>query len=144
MISPELDTLFEQEKDVASHLKDLGVLLLDLSDSVKDKLSEKDLEEVKGLIDTFAMNCDAMTDDLTNAEAGLKKVRKKNLKLCKGPVNVPELKEHLKKLHTLVKKLRTNAKSFLHARDRNLVFQEMNRDYSDLLGFLTELMAETG
>ncbi|HSU72219.1 MAG TPA: hypothetical protein VLJ21_00010 [Candidatus Binatia bacterium] len=143
MISPELDTLFEKEKEVAVHLKDIGVLLLDLSDSVKDKLSERDTEEIKGLADTFAMNCDALTDDLTGAEAVLKKVRKKTIKLCKGAVNVPELKEHVKQLHTLVKRLRSNAKQFLHARDREMVFQEMNKDYSELLGTLTELMTET-
>ena len=143
VITPELDKLFEKERDVSTHLKDIGVLLLDLSDSVKSKLSEKDVEEIKGLISTFAMNCDAITDDLADAENVLKKVRKKEIKLCKGPVNVPELKTHFKTLADAVKRLKSNARQFIEARDREMVFVEMNNDYNNVLGSLTELMTES-
>jgi hypothetical protein len=32
-----IDELFVKEQDIAVHLKQLGVILLDISDSVKDK-----------------------------------------------------------------------------------------------------------
>jgi|GEM_PF-5872131 len=143
VISQELDSIFAKERDVSTHLKDIGVLLLDISDSVKAKLSEKDVEEVKGLVSTFVMNCDAITDDIAAAEAVLKKVRKKNIQLCRGPVNVAEIKTHLKALHDAAKRLKGNARQFIEARDREMVFQEMNKDYTELLGTLTELMTET-
>lgn len=143
MISPELDQLFAKEKDVSTHLKDVGVLILDLSDSVKSKLSEKDVEEVKGLLSTFSMNCDAIMDDIKGADETLKKMRKKSINLCKGPVNVPELKEHFKTLTATAKKLKANARQFLEAKDREMVFQELNKDYTELLGTLTELLAES-
>jgi DNA repair ATPase RecN len=136
----ELDPIFDKEKDVAEHLKQLGVLLLDLSDSVKDKLSEKDIDEIKGLTATFTLNCDAVSDDLKGAEASLKKIRAKTLDFPLGPVNIPEVKERVKELHSVVKRMKASAKEFLHARNRELVFQEMNKDYSELLGTLTELI----
>jgi hypothetical protein len=142
-MSDDNETLFDREKDVASHLKDIGVLLLDLSDSVKSKLSEKDIEEIKGLVTTFGMNCDAVTDDITGAEGVLKSVRKKTLIVCKKKISVPELRKHLADSKTAIARLRRSAKEFLAARDRDLVFKEMNKDYSDVLGEITELMSES-
>ena len=139
----EIDRLFEKEKDLSSHLKDLGVILLDLSDSVKDKLSEKDQNEVKDLLSTFAMNCDAMRDDITGAEAILKGIKTKTITMRDSTLNTAELKQHLSEVKTAVQKLRNSAGEFLQARDREMVFQEMNKSYSDVLGSLTELMAES-
>ena len=138
-----IDKLFEKEQDLSSHLKDIGVILLDLSDSVKGKLSEKDTNEVKDLITTFKMNCDAMTDDLIGANALLTKVKAKTVSVGETKANTADLKQHLAEVKEAVARLRRNADEFMTAKNRDLVFKEMNKDYSDILGSLTELMAES-
>jgi light-regulated signal transduction histidine kinase (bacteriophytochrome) len=119
------ESLFEKEKDLSNHVKDVGVLLLDLSDSVKDKLSQNDQEAVKETLITLRMNCDAMLEDVSSAL----KIAKKNAK-----TQLADVKKSLDRL-------RANADAFLPGKDRELIFQEMNKDYANVLGTLTMLMA---
>ncbi|MBI4144851.1 hypothetical protein HY493_01435 [Candidatus Woesearchaeota archaeon] len=139
----EIDKLFEKEQDVSKHLKDVGVILLDLSDSVQEKLTDKDTGDVKGLLATFTMNCQAMIEDITESEAVLKGVRAKQVTVKDTTTDTAELKLHLSEVKQSLNKLLKSANEFLSAKNRDLVFQEMNKDYSDVLGSLTELMAES-
>lgn len=138
-----IDTLFAKEQDLSAHLKDVGILLLDISDSVKDKLSKKDADDVKDAMITLSMNCDAMLDDVANAEKILKKVKTKDVSVKGTNADVGQLKAHLDTVKNALQRLKKNAQDFLNARDKELVFQEMNKDYSEILGTLTELMAES-
>lgn len=138
-----IDTLFAKEQDLSTHLRDVGVLLLDISDSVKDKLSKKDADEVKDALITLSMNCDAMLDDVSNAEKLLKKIKTKDVSVKGTTADVSSLKAHLLTIKEALARLKKNANDFLNARDKNLTFQDMNKDYADVLGTLTELMAES-
>jgi hypothetical protein len=138
-----IDTLFAKEQDLSTHLRDVGVLLLDISDSVKDKLSKKDADEVKDSMITLSMNCDAMLDDIANADKILKKIKTKDVSVKGTNADVASLKAHLLTIKEALTRLKKNANDFLNARDKELVFQEMNKDYADVLGTLTELMAES-
>jgi hypothetical protein len=39
--------------------------------------------------------------------------------------------------------MKQNAQEFLQARDRNMIFEELNKEYANVLSELTELMAES-
>ncbi len=139
----DIDSLFEKEQDIMNHLHDIGVILLDISDSAKDKLSQKDTNDVKDLLTTFGMNCEAMIEDVSQAEGMLKKIKSKQVTVKGTNENVAELKQHLGEVKTFLQKLKQNASAFLTARDRDMIFKEMNKDYSEVLAALTELMAES-
>lgn len=139
----EIDKLFEKEQALSNHLKDIGVILLDISDSVKERLSEKDTASVKDLLTTFTMNCDAMIDDIASADPILAKIKAKTVAVGSTKVSTDELRKHLAELKEYIGRLRRNAEEFMAAKNRDLVFKEMNKDYSEILGSLTELMAES-
>src|SRR3989338_10772763 len=142
-MAEEIDKLFEKEQDISSHLKELGIILLDISDSTKQKLSRDDMAQVKELLTTFAMHCEAMCEDITSGEATLKTIRAKRVAFKDSALDTKELKQHLSEVKAAVKNLKENATLFLAAKNRELVFQEMNKDYSEVLGSLTELMAKS-
>ena len=138
-----IDTLFAKEQDLSTHLRDVGILLLDISDSVKDKLSKKDADEVKDAMITLSMNCDAMLEDVSNSEKILKKIKTKDVSVKGTTADLASLKKHFLDVKSGLERLKQNAKDFLTAKNRELLFQEMNTDYSNVLGTLTELMAES-
>lgn len=142
-MAKEIDKLFEKEQDVSKHLKDVGVILLDLSDSVHEKLTDKDTGDVKGLLATLTMNCQAMIEDITESEKILKSVRTKQVTVNETTADTSELRLHLSEVKQSLTKLSKSANEFLSAKNRDLVFQEINKDYSEVLGSLTELMAES-
>ncbi len=140
----EIDSLFEREKDLSSHVKDVGVALLDISDSVKDKLSQQDQNDVKDILITLRMNCDAMLEDISNAEGILKKIKAKSVEVRGANIDVKATRKQLADVKEALGRLRKNAEEFLAARDRELVFKEMNTDYGAVLSGITELIAESG
>ncbi|MBI4150865.1 hypothetical protein HY492_01950 [Candidatus Woesearchaeota archaeon] len=137
----ELDSLFEREKDLSAHVKDVGVTLLDISDSVKDKLSQQDQNDVKDALITLRMNCDAMREDIGNAEGMLKKIKTTMVEVRGVNIDVKETRKQLADVKVALERLRKNAEEFLSARDRALVFKEMNNEYGTVLSGITELIA---
>jgi hypothetical protein len=137
----ELDSLFEREKDLSAHVKDVGVTLLDISDSVKDKLSQQDQNDVKDALITMRMNCDAMLEDIGNAEGILKKIKTKSVEVRGVNIEIKETRKQLADVKAALDRLRKNAEEFLAARDRELVFKEKNMDYGTVLAGITTLIA---
>ena len=138
-----IDTLFAKEQDLSAHMKDVGILLLDVSDSVKDKMSKKDADEVKDAMITLSMNCDAMLEDVSNAEKLIKKIKTKDVSVKGTTADVAEIKQHFVDVKNALERLKQNAKDFLTAKNRELLFKEMNTDYANVLDTLTELMTES-
>ena len=92
---------------------------------------------------TLSMNCDAMLEDVSNAEKLLKKIKTKDVSVKGTTADLASLKQHFLDVKNALERLKQNAKDFLTAKNRELLFKEMNTDYSNVLGTLTELMTES-
>lgn len=119
------------EKVVNSRVRAMSVALLELSDYVKASLSPVELRKAVSAAGSLA---DAAGDVIAALESFRKSARVKSSK---------ELSSHVRDVVESVKVLRSLAKDFPKASDRQNLFEQLNSRYAEAVRGLTVILAET-
>jgi hypothetical protein len=138
-----LEKLFQEERKISDAVRQIGALVLELSDFTTAK-SPLELAHSQIIGKKMRQECDKINEEIHIARKliGRLMTEKTKVKFKKQERELHELENDLALMHGDVQTLGSLAEHFFEAKDRKAAFQNLNKAYSELMGHVLALVVE--
>lgn len=137
----ELKQLFEEEEKIEKSVREISKGVLDLSDYSLAK-SPIELAEAEVLGKRIRRACDMISDEVHRArqKLGALMMHTTKVKFKKSNRELHDMENELSLIHGDLEAIGSLAEEFYEAKDRKVLFANINRHYSGLMQHVMSLM----